>query len=73
MKKRLRRLQLFWKNSLIRRNIKLKFEIIRLKDLLNETRKQNHKLIDQKTLDNIRIRELSLENKNVSSRTIKNT
>lgn len=61
MKKRLRRLQLFWKNSLIRRNIKLKFEIIRLKDLLNETRKQNHKLIDQKTLDNIRIRELTLE------------
>ena len=59
--RRIRRLQILWKNSMIRRNIKLKFEIVRLKNLLNETRKQNHLLIDQKTIDNIKIRELMLE------------
>ena len=55
------RLRIKWKNSLLRRNIKLRLEIKELKDLLEETRKINHKLIDQKSLDNIRIRELTLE------------
>lgn len=58
------RLKIKWKNSLLKKNIKLKLEIIRLKKLLEETKQQNHNLIDQKTLDNIRIRELTLEVKN---------
>ena len=55
------RLKIKWKNSLIRKIIKLKLEIVRLKKLLEETKNQNHKLLDQKSLDNIRIRELTLE------------
>jgi hypothetical protein len=43
--------------------MKLKGEIRHLKKELDETREQNHKLIDQKTLDNIKIREFYLENK----------
>jgi hypothetical protein len=42
----------------------LKQEIKRLKRELEETKEQNHKLIDQKTLDNIKIRQLILEGKN---------
>lgn len=71
MKEKLRKLkvklQIIWKNSLIRKNIKLKGEIRKLKEQLEETRRQNHKLIDEKTLDNIRIRELSLEIKNANN------
>lgn len=55
------RLKIKWKNSLLRKNLKLKLEIVRLKKLLEETKNQNHKLLDQKSLDNIRIRELTLE------------
>ena len=55
------KLKIKWKNSLIRKIIKLKLEIVRLKKLLEETKNQNHKLLDQKSLDNIRIRELTLE------------
>lgn len=55
------KIRIKWKNSLLRKNMKLKFEIIRLRKLLEETKKQNHLLIDQKTIDNIRIRELTLE------------
>lgn len=55
------KIKIKWKNSLIRKNMKLKLEIIRLKNLLEETKKQNHRLLDQKSLDNIRIRELTLE------------
>ena len=55
------KLKIKWKNSLLRKNIKLKLEIVRLKKLLEETKNQNHKLLDQKSLDNIRIRELTLE------------
>ena len=54
-------LKIKWKNSLIRKNHKLKVRIKRLEEQLEETKQQNHKLIDQKTLDNIRIRELTLE------------
>ena len=55
------KIKIKWKNSLIRKIIKLKLEIVRLKKLLEETKTQNHKLLDQKSLDNIRIRELTLE------------
>ena len=44
--------------------MQLKGEIKRLKRLLEETKEQNHKLVDQKTLDNLKIRELYLEGKN---------
>lgn len=54
-------LKIKWKNSLIRKNHNLRVRIKRLEEQLEETKQQNHKLIDQKTLDNIRIRELSLE------------
>ena len=54
-------LKIKWKNSLIRKNHNLKVKIKRLEEQLEETKQQNHKLIDQKTLDNIRIRELTLE------------
>jgi len=64
MKKYLVRLRLKYETSLIHKNMKLKQEIKRLKKELEETKKQNHKLIDQKTLDNIKIRELYLEGKN---------
>lgn len=55
------KIKIKWKNSLIRKNMKLKLEIIRLRKLLEETKNQNHRLLDQKSLDNIRIRELTLE------------
>ena len=64
MKKEMNKLKIRWKNSLIRKNLKLKGEIKKLKELLEETREQNHKLIDQKTIDNMKIRELTLEVKN---------
>lgn len=50
--------------SLVKKNMQLKKEIKRLNKLLEETRQINHKLVDQKTLDNIKIRELILEGKN---------
>ena len=62
--------KIYWKwrlkleTSLIHKNMKLKQEIRQLKKQLEETKEQNHKLIDQKTLDNIKIRELILEGKN---------
>ena len=55
------KIKIKWKNSLIRKNMMLKLEIIRLRKLLEETKNQNHRLLDQKSLDNIRIRELTLE------------
>lgn len=64
MKKFLLKLRIKWEGSLIKKNMQLKGEIKRLKKLLAETKEQNHKLIDQKTLDNIKIRELMLEGKN---------
>lgn len=64
MKKYLLKIRIKWEQSLIRKNMQLKSEIKRLKKLLEETKEQNHKLIDQKTLDNIKIRELILEGKN---------
>lgn len=58
------RLKMKIEGSLVRKNMKLKSDIRRLKKELDETKKQNHKLIDQKTLDNIKIRQLILEGKN---------
>lgn len=55
------KLKIKWKNSLLRKNHNLKMRIHKLEEQLEETKTQNHKLIDQKTLDNIRIRELTLE------------
>ncbi len=67
MKEKIKRIKLRLKmrieGSLVKKNMQLKGEIKRLKKLLEETKEQNHKLIDQKTLDNIRIRELYLENR----------
>lgn len=61
MKKLYWRLRLKYEGSLVSKNMKLRQEIKRLKKELEETKEQNHKLIDQKTLDNIKIRELMLE------------
>lgn len=55
------KIQIRWKNSLLRKNLKLKKEIKRLEKILEETRRMNHDLLDQKQLDNIKIRELLLE------------
>lgn len=64
MKKYILKLRMKWECSLIKKNMQLKGEIKKLKKLLEETQEQNHKLIDQKTLDNLKIRELYLEGKN---------
>lgn len=64
MKKLYWRLRLKYEGSLVSKNMKLRQEIKRLKKELEETKEQNHKLIDQKTLDNIKIRQLILEGKN---------
>jgi hypothetical protein len=61
IKRIIEQLKIKWKNSLIRKNHNLRVRIKRLEEQLEETKQQNHKLIDQKTLDNIRIRELTLE------------
>ena len=63
MKKFILKMRIKWEGSLVKKNMQLKGEIKRLKRLLDETREQNHKLIDQKTLDNIKIRELILGGK----------
>lgn len=64
MKKYILKLRMKWECSLVKKNMQLKGEIKRLKRLLEETKEQNHKLIDQKILDNIKIRQLILEGKN---------
>lgn len=60
MKKMLLKIRLKIERSLIKKNMELRHEIKRLNKILEETKKQNHQLIDQKTLDNIKIRELTL-------------
>lgn len=61
IKKLINKMRIKWKNSLLRKIIKLKNRINILEKQLIEYKKQNHDLIDQKTLDNIKIRELLLE------------
>lgn len=63
MKKYFLKMRLKWETSVLKKNLELKQKIKKLERLLEETRNENHKLIDQKTLDNIRIRELTLESK----------
>ena len=57
----IKKIKIKWKNSLLRKIMKLKHRINILEKQLLEYKKQNHELIDQKTLDNIKIRELLLE------------
>lgn len=64
MKRFILKIRIKWETSLIKKNMQLKQELKRIKRELEETKEQNHKLIDQKTLDNIRIRQLILEGKN---------
>ena len=54
------KLQMKYEASLISKNLRLKRELKAYKKILEETRKENHKLIDEITLKNIQIRELSL-------------
>lgn len=61
VRKLILKIEIRWKNSLLRKNLKLRNEIKRLEKILAETKSQNHKLVDQKVLDNIKIRELLLE------------
>ena len=61
VRKLILKIEIRWKNSLLRKNLKLRNEIKRLDKILAETKSQNHKLVDQKVLDNIKIRELLLE------------
>ena len=54
------RLKMKYEGNLVNKNMKLKREIRYLKKELDETKEQNHKLIDEITLKNIKIRELDL-------------
>lgn len=54
------RLKMKHEGNLVSKNMKLKREIRYLKKELEETKEQNHKLIDEITLKNIKIRELDL-------------
>lgn len=54
------RLKMKHEGNLVSKNMKLKREIRYLKKELEETKEQNHKLIDEITLKNIKIRELEL-------------
>ena len=60
MKKFFIKLQLKYEGSLVKKNMVMKQEIKRLKKVLEETRIENHRLIDEITLKNIKIRELAL-------------
>lgn len=53
-------LKLKWERSLIKQNMELKREIRALNKKLDESNLMNHKLIDEITLKNIKIRELDL-------------
>ena len=54
------RLKMKHEGNLVSKIMKLKREIRYLKKELEETKEQNHKLIDEITLKNIKIRELDL-------------
>lgn len=64
IKKLYTKIRMKWECSLIKKNMVLKKEIKRLNKLIEATKEENHKLIDQKTLDNLKMREMYLENKN---------
>ena len=60
IKKLIVKLKLKYERSLIKKNMELRSDIRHLNKLLEETKIENHKLIDEITLKNIKIRELNL-------------
>lgn len=63
MKKRIMRFKLRIERSLIAKIMKQKGEIKTLKELNEGLKEENHKLIDLITLKNLKIRELTLGDK----------
>lgn len=63
MKKRIMKFKLRIERSLIAKIMKQKGEIKTLKELNEGLKKENHKLIDEITLKNLKIRELILGDK----------
>ena len=63
MKKRIMRFKLRIERSLIAKIMKQKGEIKTLKELNEGLKKENHKLIDEITIKNLKIRELTLGDK----------
>ena len=61
MKKRILKLKIKYEQSLIKKYLELKKELKRERELKKAAIQENHKLIDEITLKNIKIRELSLE------------
>lgn len=61
MKKRILKLKIKYEQSLIKKYLELKKELKRERELKEAAIQENHKLIDEITLKNIKIRELSLE------------
>lgn len=60
MKKRIMKFKLRIERTLIAKIMKQKGEIKTLKELNEGLKKENHKLIDEITIKNLKIRELSL-------------
>lgn len=60
MKKLILKIKLKYEGFVTIKNMKLKLQIKDLKKQIEELTKTNHKLIDEITLKNIEIRELSL-------------
>lgn len=60
MKKRIMKFKLRIERSLIAKIMKQKGEIKTLKELNEGLKEENHKLIDEITIKNLKIRELSL-------------
>lgn len=63
MKKRIMKFKLKIERSLIAKIMKQKGEIKTLKELNEGLKEENHKLIDEITIKNLKIRELSLGDK----------
>lgn len=61
MKKRINKLKIKYEQSLIKKYMEVKKELKKQIKLNNGLKEENHKLIDEITLKNIKIRELSLE------------
>jgi len=61
MKKRIIKIKIKYEQSLIKKYLELKKELKEQVRLNNGLKEENHKLIDEITLKNIKIRELSLE------------
>ena len=61
MKKRILKIKIKYEQSLIKKYLKIKKELKEQIKLNEGLKEENHKLIDEITLKNIKIRELSLE------------